>query len=78
MHVHVEFGAPDVYPIEINFVREGADKPKSIRRFPTQAEWDGVHVTLDLGGVDDPLGDWIVETRLDGVVQARTKFYVGN
>lgn len=78
VHVHVEFGAPDIYPIQIDFLREGRDQPKSIRRFPTQPEWDGVHVTLDLGGVDEPEGDWVVETRLGGVLRSRTKFYVGD
>ena len=78
VHVHVAFGAPDIYPIQIDFVRAGETKAKSIRRFPTQPDGDGVHVTLDLGGVDQPAGEWIVETRIDGEVRARTEFSVRN
>lgn len=76
VHVHVAFGAPDIYPIQIDFVRAGEDKAKSIRRFPTEPGWDGVHVTLDLGGVDQPGGEWVVETRVDGEVRNRTGFSV--
>jgi murein DD-endopeptidase MepM/ murein hydrolase activator NlpD len=76
VHVHVAFGAPDVYPIRIEFLQEGRNAPRSIRRFPTKPEWDGVHVTLDLGGVDEPQGDWIVETRVGERVYARTGFVV--
>jgi murein DD-endopeptidase MepM/ murein hydrolase activator NlpD len=76
VHVHVSFGAPDIYPIQIDFLREGQTKPKSIRRFPSRPEWDGVHVTLDLGGVDEPEGHWIVETRVGGIVQKRAEFRV--
>jgi hypothetical protein len=76
VHVHVAFGAPDTYPIQVDFIPVGSRKAKSIRRFPTQPEWDGVNVTLDLGGIDEPAGDWVIETRVDGEVRARTEFSV--
>jgi hypothetical protein len=76
VHVHVAFGAPDIYPIRIDFLQEGRAEPRSVRRFPSQPEWEGVHVTLDLGGIDQPEGDWVIETRVGERVHARTAFSV--
>lgn len=78
VHVHVGIGAPDIYPIRVEFVRAGETEPESIRRFPTRPEWDGVEVTLDLAGVPKPKGDWVVRALIGDEEVARTKFQVGD
>jgi peptide/nickel transport system permease protein len=77
VHVHVAFGAPDTYPIRVEFLKAGETDPESIRQFPTQPGWDGVDLTLDLSGVPDPKGDWVVRALIGDDEQARTEFRVG-